>query len=63
MKTYSQKQVLILVLVIVAGISFLETSSAIWSLSFLKEFLLKFITYLAVTEFLVIFTGSFSKDS
>jgi len=48
------KQVSKLVFVIVAGIAFVETSSPMWSLAFLKEFLLKVIIYGAVAEFMVI---------
>jgi hypothetical protein len=54
MKTFTSKQVFILVLCIVAGIAFAETSAPIWTLSFLRQFGLKLIGYGAISEFVVI---------
>jgi len=54
MKTFTSKQVLILVLSIVAGIAFIETSAPMWSLSFLREFGLKLLIYGGMSEFVVI---------
>ena len=62
-KQFTSKQIYILVLAIVAGIAFIETSAgAIWTLGFWREFLLKVIIYGAVCEFVVILLGSFSKE-
>jgi len=58
MKKFTLKQILILVLCIVAGIAFLETSAPIWSLSFLREFGLKLLVYGAISEIIVIFLAS-----
>jgi len=57
-ETFTQKQVLILVIAIVAGIAFAETSSPMWSLSFWREFGLKLIIYGAISEFVVILLSS-----
>lgn len=54
MKTFTSKQVFILVFCIVAGIAFSETSAPMWSLSFLREFGLKLLIYGAVSEIVVI---------
>ena len=58
MKTFTSKQVLILVLSIVAGIAFIETSAPMWSLSFLREFGLKLIIYGVISEFIVLVLAS-----
>ena len=58
MKKFTFKQVLILVIVIVAGIAFVETSSPMWTSAFWREFLLKLLIYGAVSEFVVIALGS-----
>jgi hypothetical protein len=63
MKTFTSKQVLILVLAIVAGIAFMETSAPMWSLSFLREFGLKLLIYGAISEFIVVIWGSSTKIS
>ncbi|HLD38214.1 MAG TPA: hypothetical protein VJA20_02125 [Candidatus Nanoarchaeia archaeon] len=59
MEEFSGKQVLILVATIVIGIAFVETSSPMWTSLFWREFLLKVLIYGAVSEFMVIATGSF----
>jgi len=61
MKIFTSKQVLILVLCIVAGIAFAETSMPIWSLSFLREFGLKLLGYGVVSGFAVIIVLSSTK--
>jgi len=48
------RQVLILVFCIVAGIAFIETSAAIWTTDFWREFLLKLLGYGLASEFVVI---------
>lgn len=53
-KKFSEKQVLILVLAVIAGIAFMETSFPVWTVAFLREFLLKLIGYAVVSEFVVI---------
>lgn len=58
MKTFTSKQVLILVIVIVAGIAFAETSAPLWSVDFLREFGLKLLVYGAVSEIVVIALSS-----
>jgi len=58
MKKFTLKQILILVLCIIAGIAFLETSAPTWSLSFLREFGLKLLVYGAISEIIVIFLAS-----
>ncbi|MDD5463923.1 MAG: hypothetical protein PHP62_02150 [Candidatus Moranbacteria bacterium] len=54
MKTFTLKQVLILVFCIVAGIAFSETSAPIWSLTFFREFGLKLFIYGAISEIIII---------
>lgn len=54
MKTFTSKQVLILVFCIVAGIAFAETSAPIWSLSFFREFGLKLFIYGGISEIVVV---------
>ncbi|MFH0968981.1 MAG: hypothetical protein V1804_00540 [Patescibacteria group bacterium] len=56
--TFTSRQVFILVLCVVAGIAFLETSEPVWTLSFLRQFGLKLIIYGAVSEFVVLILGS-----
>jgi len=57
MKKFSTKQVFILVLAIVAGIAFMETSSPIWTLDFFRGFLLKLLMYGATSVFVVFVLG------
>jgi len=63
MKKFTLKQVFILVLAIVAGIAFIETSAPIWTFAFGREFLLKLLAYGAISEFIVIALSTFTKDS
>lgn len=56
----TNKQVYILVIAIVVGIAFFETSAGpIWSTEFLREFFLKVLVYGVVVEFVVILLVSF----
>lgn len=59
MKTFTSKQVLILVFCIVAGIAFVETSAPMWSFNFLREFMLKLLGYGIVSEFIVVVLAQF----
>jgi hypothetical protein len=61
MKAFTLKEVVILVIVIIAGIAFLETSGSMSSLIFWREFLLKLIVYCAASVFIVIIIGTFKK--
>jgi len=61
MKTFTSKQVFILVFCIVAGIAFSETSAPIWSLSFLREFGLKLLIYGFVSEVVVVLLSQAKK--
>ncbi len=64
-KEFTLKQVLILVLAIIAAIAILETpaAGAMWTWTFWRAFLLKFIVYGAVCEFVVIILADYlSKD-
>ncbi|MFA6404862.1 MAG: hypothetical protein WCW03_02575 [Candidatus Paceibacterota bacterium] len=63
MKTFTSKQVFILVIVIVAGIAFAETSAPIWSSDFLREFGLKLFVYGGISEFIVVSLSSSMKNS
>ena len=58
---FSSKQVYILVLAIVAGIAFMETSSPMWTSDFWREFLYKLFMYGAISEFVVIALGAWTK--
>ena len=53
-KILTFKQVVILVLTIIAGIAFIETNQPIWTLEFLRDFGLRFLIYSTVSEFIVI---------
>jgi len=57
MEKFTLKQVQILMVAIIAGIAFIETSSPIWTLDFLREFFLKFIGYAAVSIVVVMIVG------
>src|SRR4030067_1778291 len=61
-KVSSGKQVFILVFAIVAGIAFIESSGPIWTLIFLREFLLKLLIYGAVSEFIVVALGEWIEE-
>ena len=53
-KTYSGKEVTIIVIVIIAGIALAETSLPMWTLGFWREFIVKFLTYCGVSAFVLI---------
>lgn len=55
------KQVYILVFAIVVGIAFMETSGAMWTSQFWKEFLLNVIVYGVIVEFVIILINVFKK--
>jgi hypothetical protein len=57
MKEFTLKQVLILVIAIVAGIAFIETSGPVWTWDFWRQFLLKLLVYGVVSEFIVVALG------
>jgi len=57
MKKFTSKQIFIIVFFIVASIAFIETSMPIWTFAFWREFLLKFLVYGAISEFVVIALG------
>jgi len=61
MKKFTTKQVFVLVLAIVMGIAFIETSSPVWTLLFWREFLLKLMVYGLVSEFIVVALSSSIK--
>jgi len=61
--TFTGKQVVVLVLSIVAAIAFVETSPPVWTGGFWREFLLKLIVYGVVAEFVVIALGSWINIS
>ena len=61
MKSFTTKQVVILVLVIVAAIAFLETSQPVLTGAFWRAFLLKALIYGAVSEFVVVALGAWTK--
>ena len=61
MKEFTFKEVVILVIAIIAGIAFLESSGSMLSLMFWRQFLLKLIVYGAASEFIVIILGTFQK--
>ncbi len=54
MNKFTTRQVFVLVLSIVAGIAFMETSAPVLTAVFWREFLLKFLGYGAVSGFVVI---------
>jgi hypothetical protein len=56
---FTGQQVFILVLAVVAGIAFVETSAPIWTLMFWRQFVLKLMVYGAVSEIAVIAVGSY----
>ena len=58
-KSFTDRQVFVLIFCIVAGISFIETSEAMWSLAFWKEFALNLILYGVIVEFIVILLSNF----
>ncbi|MDP3792946.1 MAG: hypothetical protein Q8Q89_04455 [bacterium] len=62
MKKFTSKQVFILVLAIVAGIAFMETSSPIWTSAFWREFLLNLLLYGVISEFVVIALSILKKN-
>jgi len=57
MKTFSGKQVTAIVMGVIVGISFVETSLPIWTLEFWREFILKVIIYCVVSFFVVFILG------
>ena len=58
-KRFTNKQVFILILAIIAGIALMETTggSAIWTWTFLREFLQKMVLYGATTVVVVMLLG------
>ena len=60
-KSFTTKQVVILVLVIVAAIAFLETSQPVLTGAFWRAFLLKVLIYGAVSEFVVVALCAWTK--
>ena len=60
-ETFTSKQVLVLVLFIIVGISFFETSAPIWTLLFLREFILNLFVYGMISAFLVVALASSTK--
>ncbi|MFH1292280.1 MAG: hypothetical protein ABIH87_03720 [bacterium] len=62
MKEFSQKEVYKLVFVIIVSIAFMETSSPIWTLNFLREFLLNLLIYGAIAAFAVIALSKWIED-
>ena len=59
-KEFTLKQVNILVFTVIVGIAFIETlGGAIWTIKFLKEFLLNIIVYSAVAAIIFVIFGEF----
>lgn len=61
MKGFTRKQVVVLVLAIVAAIAFVETSEPVMTATFWRAFLLKLVLYGVVAEFVVIALGSWTN--
>jgi hypothetical protein len=60
MKTFTSKQVFVLVFAIVAGIAFMETSQPLSTGAFWREFLTKLLLYGVVSEFVVVALASWT---
>lgn len=58
-KRFTNKQVFVLILAIIAGIALMETTggNAVWTWTFLREFLQKMLLYGATTVVVVMLVG------
>ena len=57
---FTSKEVCILVLAVVGGIAFAETSSPVISLAFWREFLVKFLSYCVISAVMMIVVSMFN---
>jgi hypothetical protein len=58
---FTTKEVAILIIAIVAGIAFLETSHPLWTGKFWREFILKVVVYGVVVEFILLGLAQFGN--
>lgn len=63
MKEFSFKQVVVLILSIIAVIAFLGTTGPVWTFDFWRQFLLNLFLYVGVSAFVVILISSFNKNT